>query len=427
MISFISFYIPMVGSLRSVAIASVAGVASSLATCLIFFRQLWIAQHADRKIYLRLKDVTAVSSGAASVEQSLSKGSEINHVISMHAPRSDPFDTRPREGYLSWDDYFMSVAFLSAQRSKDPSKQVGACIVDQNQVILGIGYNGFPRGCPDGELPWSKKSRPEEGLGVLGTKYPYVVHAEANALLNKNAASVSGAKVYVTLFPCGECAKLLIQAGIKEVIYHETKGHITASATLTSSSGPTSRRTQVPYSDSSHSGKCLPELCNNPSALLKTDKTVTAPGMDSSTPPTAGKRSHQYDSKANDAEGYAGIEELDGSRSCEVHAAATAMISENNTSLEHTYFASFKLLTLAGVRLRQHRSAPAPVRREKWWLWCMAGQAHAHNTTYFVTEELVAEIIECWQWVGTAKTAFDLLHGTLSQQTAAGNCFSTDP
>ncbi|CAD7704207.1 unnamed protein product [Ostreobium quekettii] len=135
-------------------------------------------------------------------------------------PMVDPWDPSPRDGFLTWDDYFMALAFLSAQRSKDPNRQVGACIVNQENVILGIGYNGFPRGCSDHQLPWAKKSRCGD---PLGTKYPYVVHAEANAILNKNAASVSGAKIYVTLFPCNECAKLIIQAGIKEVVFHEDK------------------------------------------------------------------------------------------------------------------------------------------------------------------------------------------------------------
>jgi dCMP deaminase len=114
----------------------------------------------------------------------------------------------------------MSVAFLSSQRSKDPNKQVGACIVDANQVICGIGYNGFPRGCPDEHLPWAKQSVHND---PLATKYPYVCHAEMNAILNKNGASIEGAKMYVTMFPCNECAKLMIQAGIKEVIFHEDK------------------------------------------------------------------------------------------------------------------------------------------------------------------------------------------------------------
>lgn len=114
----------------------------------------------------------------------------------------------------------MAVAFLSSQRSKDPAKQVGACIVDKNNVICGIGYNGFPRGCSDEELPWSKRSRDGD---PLATKYPYVCHAEMNAILNKNGASVAGARVYVTMFPCNECAKLMIQAGIGEIVFHEDK------------------------------------------------------------------------------------------------------------------------------------------------------------------------------------------------------------
>ncbi|WIA08146.1 hypothetical protein OEZ85_007602 [Tetradesmus obliquus] len=134
--------------------------------------------------------------------------------------RPDPYDVRARHTYLSWDDYFMAVAFLSAERSKDPNKQVGACIVNDENIILSIGYNGFPRGCADSRLPWAKRA---ESGSILDTKYPYVVHAEANALLNKNQAHVTGARIYVTLFPCNECAKLLIQAGIREVVYHEAK------------------------------------------------------------------------------------------------------------------------------------------------------------------------------------------------------------
>ena len=108
--------------------------------------------------------------------------------------------TTKREDYLSWDDYFMAVAFLSAQRSKDPSTQVGACIVNKDKRIVGIGYNGFPRGCSDDVLPWART--PENGEGELGTKYPYVTHAEVNAILNKCSADVSGATIYVALFPC---------------------------------------------------------------------------------------------------------------------------------------------------------------------------------------------------------------------------------
>ncbi|OQR89571.1 deoxycytidylate deaminase [Thraustotheca clavata] len=123
-----------------------------------------------------------------------------------------------RTDYLSWDDYFMSVAFLSAMRSKDPSTQVGACIVNEEKKIVGIGYNGFPNGCGDDELPWARQADTP-----LETKYPYVCHAEMNAILNKNSSSVKGCTIYVALFPCNECAKLIIQSGIKNVIYYSDK------------------------------------------------------------------------------------------------------------------------------------------------------------------------------------------------------------
>ncbi len=122
-----------------------------------------------------------------------------------------------RPDYLKWDEYFMGVALLSAQRSKDPGTQVGACIVDQNNKIVGIGYNGFPRGCPDDKLPWARKA-----ADVKDTKYPYVVHAEVNAILN-SAVKLDNAKMFVALFPCNECAKVIIQSGIKEIIYLSDK------------------------------------------------------------------------------------------------------------------------------------------------------------------------------------------------------------
>src|SRR6056300_395736 len=124
----------------------------------------------------------------------------------------------PRLNALSWDDYFMSIAFLSAMRSEDPSTQVGACIVNDENKIVGIGYNGFPRGCDDAKLPWSRT-----GNTSLDTKYPYVCHAEMNAILNKNEANITGSRMYVALFPCNECAKLIIQSGIKEIIYLDDK------------------------------------------------------------------------------------------------------------------------------------------------------------------------------------------------------------
>ncbi|KAG0452591.1 hypothetical protein HPP92_025255 [Vanilla planifolia] len=138
----------------------------------------------------------------------------------VDSPVRSPFDPSKRNGYLSWDDYFMAIAFLSAKRSKDPNRQVGACLVSQNGIILGIGYNGFPRGCSDDKLPWAKKSLSGD---PLETKYPYVVHAEVNAILNTNHASAAGQKLYVTMFPCNECAKIIIQSGVSEVIYFVEK------------------------------------------------------------------------------------------------------------------------------------------------------------------------------------------------------------
>ena len=115
--------------------------------------------------------------------------------------------------YLSWDQYFMGIATLSAKRSKDPHTRVGACIVAPDNRILSVGYNGMPRGCSDDEYPWERSG------DELDTKYLYVCHAELNALLNYSGFRLQGARIYTTLFPCNECAKAIIQAGIKEVIY----------------------------------------------------------------------------------------------------------------------------------------------------------------------------------------------------------------
>jgi dCMP deaminase len=123
-----------------------------------------------------------------------------------------------RDNAILWDDYFMAVAFLSAMRSKDPSTQVGACIVNADKRIVGIGYNGFPRGCSDDELPWARSADNE-----MDTKYPYVCHAEVNAILNKNSAEVRGCALFVALFPCNDCAKIIIQSGITEVVYLSDK------------------------------------------------------------------------------------------------------------------------------------------------------------------------------------------------------------
>ena len=122
-----------------------------------------------------------------------------------------------REGYISWDEYFMGVAVLAAMRSKDPNTQVGACIVDGENRILSTGYNGFPAGCSDDEFPWEREG------DFCCTKYPFVVHAELNAILNARGKNLTGAKIYVALFPCNECAKAIIQSGIKEVVYLSDK------------------------------------------------------------------------------------------------------------------------------------------------------------------------------------------------------------
>ncbi len=118
---------------------------------------------------------------------------------------------------ISWDEYFMSVAKLSAYRSKDPNTQVGACIVNPDKKIVGVGYNGLPWGCEDEDFPWEVRD------GDLDkTKYPYVVHAELNAILN-STGNLKGCKIYVSLFPCHECVKAIIQSGIKEIIYEDEK------------------------------------------------------------------------------------------------------------------------------------------------------------------------------------------------------------
>lgn len=118
---------------------------------------------------------------------------------------------------ISWDTYFMSIAILSAQRSKDPSTKVGACIVSDDHKVLSLGYNGMPTGIDETKIPWNR-----DGDDQYETKYPYVCHAELNAILNSNH-NLKGATCYVTLFPCNECAKAIIQSGIKKVIYLEDK------------------------------------------------------------------------------------------------------------------------------------------------------------------------------------------------------------
>ena len=122
-----------------------------------------------------------------------------------------------RTDYISWDEYFMGVAMLAARRSKDPNTQVGACIVSEDNIIISTGYNGMPKGCSDDEFPWARSGQENE------TKYPYVVHAELNAVLNANGRDLRGSRLYVALFPCNECAKAIIQSGIREIVYLSDK------------------------------------------------------------------------------------------------------------------------------------------------------------------------------------------------------------
>ena len=127
--------------------------------------------------------------------------------------RSNRGSKMKREDYISWDAYFMGISKLSGMRSKDPNTQVGACIVSEDNKILSVGYNGFPTGCGDDEFPWEREG------DMLETKYAFVTHSELNAILNYRGGSLAGARLYVSLFPCNECAKAIIQAGIRTIIY----------------------------------------------------------------------------------------------------------------------------------------------------------------------------------------------------------------
>ena len=124
---------------------------------------------------------------------------------------------KKRNDYISWDEYFMGVSILSGMRSKDPSTQVGSCIVSKDNKILSMGYNGLPLGCSDDEFPWGREGEP------VDNKYFYVAHSELNAILNYRGGSLDGAKIYVLLFPCNECAKAIIQSGIKTIVYDSDK------------------------------------------------------------------------------------------------------------------------------------------------------------------------------------------------------------
>lgn len=148
-----------------------------------------------------------------------------------------------RTDYITWDEYFMGVALLSARRSKDPNTQVGACIVNNQNKIVGAGYNGLPIGCSDEDFPWEKTGN------FLNTKYPYVCHAELNAILNNIGMDLTGCRIYTALFPCNECSKAIIQSGIKEVIFLSDKYAGTevsvASRRMLDTAGVTCRKVEV--------------------------------------------------------------------------------------------------------------------------------------------------------------------------------------
>ena len=145
-----------------------------------------------------------------------------------------------RDNYISWDAYFMGIAILSSHRSKDPGTQVGACIVSPTNRILSVGYNGMPSGCSDDKYPWDREGAP------LATKYLFVCHAELNAILNYRGGSLEGSRVYTTLFPCNECAKAIIQSGVKEIVYMQDKyantDSVIASKKMMDSAGVTYRQ-----------------------------------------------------------------------------------------------------------------------------------------------------------------------------------------
>lgn len=149
-----------------------------------------------------------------------------------------------RKDVLSWDEYFMSVAYLSGMRSKDPNTQVGACIVSDDNKILSMGYNGLPNGCSDEDFPWEREG------DELNTKYLYVTHSELNAILNYRGGSLEGTKLYVSLFPCNECAKAIIQAGIRTVVYDSDKYEGTPSNVASKRMFDAAGVVYIPYSRS---------------------------------------------------------------------------------------------------------------------------------------------------------------------------------
>ena len=256
------------------------------------------------------------------------------------APKPDPYAPKPRDRYLKWDDYFMSVAFLSAQRSKDPNKQVGAVIVGPERVICGVGYNGFPRGCADDHLPWAKKSKTND---PTETKYAYVCHAEMNAIMNKNAQSLRGATLYVTMYPCNECAKLVIQSGITEVVYFEGKNVEPADA-----AGGSSDAGGGAVSSAANGGPSSPRKELAAASGWRELEVGVTPGKAEPRTPTATRKGEE--TETNDRRGEdASLEHADT-----VGAEKPETPTKGGVRPNPAYFAAGKLLALANVRVRQH-------------------------------------------------------------------------
>ena len=255
--------------------------------------------------------------------------------------KPDPFSRTGRKTYLSWDDYFMSVAFLSAQRSKDPNKQVGAVIVGPERVICGVGYNGFPRGCADDHLPWAKKSKTND---PTETKYAYVCHAEMNAIMNKNAQSLRGATLYVTMYPCNECAKLVIQSGITEVVYFEGKNVEPADA-----AGGSSDAGGGGVSSAANGGPSSPRKELAAASGWRELEVGVTPGKAEPRTPTATRKGEE--TETNDRRGgeFSSLEDADA-----VGAEKPETPTKGGVRPNPAYFAAGKLLALANVKVRQH-------------------------------------------------------------------------
>ena len=173
------------------------------------------ADCAEREVFVVDPMLATGGSSIAAIQLLKDKGCKSIRLLCIIAT---PMSAK-RSDYISWDEYFMGVAHLSGMRSKDPNTQVGACIVSPDNKILSMGYNGFPKGCSDDEFPWERENDNDRNL----TKYPFVTHSELNAILNYRGGSLEGTKLYVSLFPCNECAKAIIQAGIRTVVYDSDK------------------------------------------------------------------------------------------------------------------------------------------------------------------------------------------------------------